>query len=145
MAEEKTIGEKIRFLRKSKGLSQMELSKKIGITYSHLSDLENQKSLPSVDTIRKLSRVLEVHAGYFFSDQGHDQDTLYSELKKSLETLNCLLDKIPLNKDVTNQDGVVKENGTEENEEFYRIVETNSKLNPAQKKLLLDIYNNFII
>lgn len=53
------IGEKIRQLRKSKGLTQAQLAEKIGIDNKHLSRIEKGRHMPTYNIIKKLSEVLE--------------------------------------------------------------------------------------
>ena len=55
-----TLGQIIKSYRNEKGLSQPEFSEQIGIEQSYLSKLENDKSIPSNDTIKALLRVLGV-------------------------------------------------------------------------------------
>lgn len=55
-----TFGDKIRELRKRKRLSQRDLAEKVGIDFTYLSKIENNKvPPPSSEVIRKLSRELE--------------------------------------------------------------------------------------
>jgi HTH-type transcriptional regulator, competence development regulator len=58
-----TFGKKIRELRKAKGLGQRAVAAEVGINFTYLSKIENDKvdfaAFPSEDTIRKLARVLE--------------------------------------------------------------------------------------
>ena len=49
------IGKKIKELRKSKNLTQEEFSEQIGISRSYLSDIENNRKSPSVETLDKLA------------------------------------------------------------------------------------------
>lgn len=51
-------GEKIKQLRIKNKLSQKELAKKCGISYSNLNKIENGKVEPSIETLLKLSKVL---------------------------------------------------------------------------------------
>lgn len=58
-----TFGKKIRELRKAKGLGQRAVSAEVGINFTYLSKIENDKvdfaAFPSEETIRKLARVLD--------------------------------------------------------------------------------------
>ncbi|MEW6994010.1 helix-turn-helix domain-containing protein [Colwelliaceae bacterium MEBiC 14330] len=54
MSLPKTLGEQFKKLRAEKGLSQPELAELAGIEQSYLSKLENDKSLPSSEVLRKL-------------------------------------------------------------------------------------------
>lgn len=49
------IGKKIKELRKSKNLTQEEFSEQIGISRSYLSDLENNRKSPSVETLKQIA------------------------------------------------------------------------------------------
>ena len=49
-----TLGEQLKKLRAEKALSQPELAELAGIEQSYLSKLENDKSLPSNEVLRKL-------------------------------------------------------------------------------------------
>lgn len=63
-----TIGEKIRALRKSKGMTTIELAKKVGVTNPSISQLETVKRIPSIEKLTKLASALGVPVGYFFDD-----------------------------------------------------------------------------
>ncbi len=58
------FGERVRFLRTSMGLFQRALGEKIGVSFTYVSKIENEKidfgDYPSEDLIRKLARALEV-------------------------------------------------------------------------------------
>ena len=57
------FGEKLRDLRNEKKLTQPELADAIGIEQSYLSKLENEKSLPSDNTLSRILEVFEVEIG----------------------------------------------------------------------------------
>lgn len=52
----KHIGRNIAKLRVSRGLSQGELGKEIGLTPSDISNIENAISYPSVDTLIRFAK-----------------------------------------------------------------------------------------
>jgi transcriptional regulator with XRE-family HTH domain len=58
-----TFGERIRELRQVKNLTLRDLAKKVRVTFTYLSKIENQKlsfgEFPSDDLIVKLARVLD--------------------------------------------------------------------------------------
>lgn len=56
------IGETVRQLRKSIGLTQEELAPRIGLSSGHLSKLERNEHDPSLATLRALVHVLDVKA-----------------------------------------------------------------------------------
>jgi transcriptional regulator with XRE-family HTH domain len=59
------IGERIATRRKELGLTQETVTNKTNISTNQLSNLENNRCVPTVDTILKLSEVLEVTPDYF--------------------------------------------------------------------------------
>lgn len=59
------IGKKIKSERLKKGLKQCELAEKAGISNTYLSDVEVGRTTPSIKTLDKLSKVLEVDIKIF--------------------------------------------------------------------------------
>jgi transcriptional regulator with XRE-family HTH domain len=54
------LGNRIKELRKGKGLSQDQLSEEIGIDPKHLSRIELGKSFPYMETLEAIARSLQV-------------------------------------------------------------------------------------
>ncbi len=54
------LGARIKELRKARQLSQEQLSEKINIDSKHLSRIEVGKSYPSLDTLEKIAKALNV-------------------------------------------------------------------------------------
>jgi HTH-type transcriptional regulator, competence development regulator len=58
------FGERVRVLRTTKGLSQRVLGELIGVSFTYVSKIENEKidfgDYPSEHLVRKLAKVLEV-------------------------------------------------------------------------------------
>lgn len=54
------LGEIIRNLRKELGVSQTEFANMIGISRTYLSDLENCRKSPSIDTAKKIASKLNM-------------------------------------------------------------------------------------
>jgi XRE family transcriptional regulator, regulator of sulfur utilization len=59
----KKIGERIRFRREHKAMHLNELAKKVGVTKSCLSQIENGKSYPSIITLKKIADALNTTIG----------------------------------------------------------------------------------
>jgi transcriptional regulator with XRE-family HTH domain len=59
------IGEKIRFYRQAKGLSQDQLSKASGVSYNTIVKLERKSvpANPTIDTLWKIARILGISIG----------------------------------------------------------------------------------
>lgn len=66
----KFLGERIRQWRKTLPLKSYELAKLINISQGSLSDIENNKSLPSADTIAKLYKYTNVNIIWLLTGQG---------------------------------------------------------------------------
>ncbi len=77
-----SVGERIRTLRREKGLSLEELSKLTGFEISFLEDLESNKVQPQLGTSIKLSKALDSAFGRIVSGVGNQ---LYSITRKSEE------------------------------------------------------------
>ena len=56
--------EKIKELREEKGLSQMQLAKKIGVDQTTISHYEIGKREPDIAMIKKLCKIFDVSADY---------------------------------------------------------------------------------
>lgn len=56
-----TFGHELRELRRSKGISQRDLAKKVGVDFSYISKVENGRlPPPAADTIVRICSILEV-------------------------------------------------------------------------------------
>jgi len=60
------IGERIRALRISKKLSQGHIEERSGLLRCYISRVENGHTVPSIDTLEKISRAVEVPLYQFF-------------------------------------------------------------------------------
>ncbi len=54
------IGDRIRAIREAKELSQGDIEERSGLLRSYLSRVENGHTVPSVETLEKLARALQV-------------------------------------------------------------------------------------
>ena len=59
-----TLGERIKLLRESVGLSQMELSKKVDISQPSIARYELNKTEPKASDIVKLAKFFDVSTDY---------------------------------------------------------------------------------
>ena len=55
-----TLGKHIKYLRRTKGLTQSELADKIGVHPTYIGKIEGGKSNPSTTLLFQISRVLKV-------------------------------------------------------------------------------------
>lgn len=63
-----SIGSNIRDIRKSKGYSIMKVRELTGLSKSTISELENDKSSPTTETLGKLAKALDVNIEDFFKE-----------------------------------------------------------------------------
>ena len=54
------IADRIRAIREAKKLSQGDIEKRSGLKRAYISRVENGHTVPSVETLEKLTRALEV-------------------------------------------------------------------------------------
>lgn len=62
------IGERLRTLREARGLPQSEIERRTGLLRCYVSRVENGHTVPSIETLEKLSRALEVPLYMLFYD-----------------------------------------------------------------------------
>jgi len=60
------IADRLRRLRLAKNLSQGDLENRTGLKRCYISRVENGITVPSLDTLEKLTRALEVPLYHFF-------------------------------------------------------------------------------
>lgn len=75
------ISERLKILRKNKGLTQKELSEKIGVTEQAVSKWERGKSYPSIDVIQAMTNILDCSPNDLFG---------YTEGEKNFNSINML-------------------------------------------------------
>lgn len=70
-----TIGEKIKHLRKQKGVTQTELSELTGIHQVSITKYENDKMIPHPSQLQKIIKALNVSRMIFFDDDSFKVET----------------------------------------------------------------------
>lgn len=81
-----SIGQRIRKIRKARGLTQEQLAEKVGISKTHMSHIETGNTKLSLSTFISLAEVLEVSTDEFI----HDNNSLARNL--SINNIISLLD-----------------------------------------------------
>lgn len=76
----KQLGQRIKEIRKSKGLTQEKLAEIVGIGTSNISYIETGKFAPSIENFERIAEALDVepHELYMFSSKS------INEIKKEL-------------------------------------------------------------
>lgn len=75
------FSEKLRNLRKEKGMTQKELSVKLGTTPQNLAQYENGKRNPKPKTLQKIADALDVPVNALKSDRELEFDNLMTTIK----------------------------------------------------------------
>ena len=110
------IGRKLKKLREDRNLSQGDIERKTGLLRCYTSRVENGYTVPSVETLGKYARALEVPLYRFFTDQ---QDV------KGLPLIS------------KNRNGSVWGERGKERRELKLFAKALSRMNSRKQKLLL--------
>lgn len=91
----KLLGQRIKEIRKSRGLTQEELAEKIGIGTPNISYFETGKFAPSIENFEKIVNALQVEP-YEFYNFNHIKTTteMRNELYEALSTNDNLVKQI---------------------------------------------------
>ncbi len=88
----KTIGEKIKFFRKKKGLSQDKLAEIVNIEMKSLSRIESGHNYPQCENLVAIARALSVAPWqFYFSDEIKDLNVMRDELIYQLTHNNYII------------------------------------------------------
>lgn len=105
MLEKEKIGRRIAFYRKEKGMTQKELAEFLHISYQAVSKWESGKSMPAVEMLYEISKLLNVTVDALlnenewksrsitYRDSGLDTEKLHA-LKREIQKLNTKSDTI---------------------------------------------------
>lgn len=86
--ELQNLGNKIRAIRQSRGITQEQLAEKVDISTNFMSLIENGRNM-SVETLVKIASSLGVTVDYLLSDTFEiNNDTIIAEISRDLSTLN---------------------------------------------------------
>ncbi len=88
------VGNRIKLLRMAKGVPQTELSEKVGISQTNLSNIEHGRTAATVANLFKISEVLNCKLADFFVDfDGEPNDKKefsLNELQDAVKVLQML-------------------------------------------------------
>lgn len=88
------IGQKIRQLRLSNNMTQEEFCNAIELEVSNLSNIENGKALPSLQTIIKILIIFQISPNNFFSFVNFEDETRSLLDTEISERVNLLPDNL---------------------------------------------------
>ncbi|MCF6096443.1 helix-turn-helix domain-containing protein [Thermovorax subterraneus] len=85
------IGNRIRRLRKQRNLTQEELGERAGLHYSYIGQVERGDKIPSLKTLSKIAKALNVSLDYILEDAEiykaqADSDSAINELLAMVKT-----------------------------------------------------------
>ncbi|WP_213996162.1 MULTISPECIES: helix-turn-helix transcriptional regulator [Tepidanaerobacter] len=63
------IGARLKELRTSRNITITALANKVGLTREHLSNIERNVNMPSLQTLQKICDALDITLAEFFSDE----------------------------------------------------------------------------
>jgi transcriptional regulator with XRE-family HTH domain len=63
------VGERIRLLRRHRGLTQEALAERIGVTSESVSNIERAVHPPSLETLERILNALGIRPAVFFADE----------------------------------------------------------------------------
>lgn len=88
----KIIGEKIRNIRRKKGLSQEELGHIANLNTSFLSDIERNVKLHSLDSLEKLTIALDINLEQLFAhtqpNKNNPESKILAEIVNQVQVLS---------------------------------------------------------
>ena len=65
------IGDTIRSAREKRGLSRGALAREVGVSHVHITKIERGERVPSLKTLAKIQRVIDIGFGALMEDE-HD-------------------------------------------------------------------------
>ena len=87
-----TIGKRIKYARSKISMSQEVLAERVGLKQGTISDIERDKSNPSIDTLIRIRDVLDVSIDWLLT--GEDNNiSLENDTKKILDMYKSLNEK----------------------------------------------------
>lgn len=77
------IGDRLRAIREAKGLSQGDIEERSGLKRSYISRVENGHTVPSLETLEKLARALEVPLYQLFYEGKRPRELFHLRERKT--------------------------------------------------------------
>lgn len=82
--EVRDVVNRIRQEREKQGYSQMDLALKAGISQGYLGHIETFRKVPTIATIIKLAKALEIDPSLFFKDKDSDREKSKNEILEKI-------------------------------------------------------------
>jgi transcriptional regulator with XRE-family HTH domain len=82
----KALGERIAKRRKVLNLTQDNVAEATGLSNNHISNIENNHSIPSIETLIKICEVLDITPDYFLLGiVRHTNDSLLAQINQKIK------------------------------------------------------------
>lgn len=95
---EKTFGQILKAIRREKEVSQRELADKVGVDFSYISKIENDRlPPPSAETILKISEVLKIPSEALLVSSGKVSLEIRDVISSSMEAIKFMNEAKKLN------------------------------------------------
>ncbi|WP_252243184.1 helix-turn-helix transcriptional regulator [Clostridium sp. ZBS14] len=94
------VGKKIKLLRENKNLTRQELAEKIQVTPVTISRYENSTREPNIETLKKISNILNVNISELLINNDEEVSNEKSEKKGVFSKFNDKIDKIQLKREM---------------------------------------------
>ena len=78
------LGQLLRDLREERGLSIVHLANELGVSSSHISQIERNVSSPSITMLKRIAHVLNVPITYFFEEETKTSSIIKKSERKKL-------------------------------------------------------------
>lgn len=83
----------LKFYRKAKNMTQLELSVELEKSTNYIAAIENSASFPPPETIDQIARILEINPAQLFDANGSMQNVLSNNRKEFTEEVTKELEK----------------------------------------------------
>lgn len=85
----KKFGTRVKIAREQKGLTQEQLAEKIDMTNNYISNIERNRSIPSISTLVRICNSLDVTPDYLLLDSIYEsKEYIIDEIAKKLKYCN---------------------------------------------------------
>ncbi|MBV6717206.1 helix-turn-helix domain-containing protein [Paenibacillus chitinolyticus] len=150
------IGLKIQLLREDRGLTSADLAVLAGVAQSTISDLENEKRSPSLNTLEKICDALKVSIVEVLpvEHQKLPKNLVTKDLKQILKRLHLMNEKdrefwmtandILQKMSHQEQQGFMRAYATEKKEERELLALLFTKLTNAERKNFLSLFQSIL-
>lgn len=84
-----SVGERIRALRRKRGLTLQQFTEQVGISTSYLSQIENARANTNLTTLQRIASALQVPLVDLFSDENTFQVSVVRKDDRRIYPLDC--------------------------------------------------------